>query len=730
MVNHTLGERELATRPDRIDFRDRVYQPRLVSLPHTYPAQDDVSAFLERYRKAAKILDQEKEGACTGFALAAVINFIEWERWMKTSDAHVPDPEAPPNVSARMLYDIARAYDEWEGEAYSGSSCRGAMKGWHKHGVCAHGLWPRDKGHDLGSPSWRRDALLRPLGAYYRVEASSIPDLQAAIHEVSAVYCSARIHEGWDNDNLEPENGIDFSDLVLPVIDRNFPKAGGHAFAMVGYTNEGFIVQNSWGEEWGTGGFALLTYADWLENGYDAWVAALSAPMSANAVANAPVSVSKVSLVKASSGKAMEPLGHKAVIPAWSEDEAYRHSVVMGNEGKLLRRMVEWQTGSEALNQTVFGEAVKAIENSGKHPSGKRSSPKIRDVVLYAHGGLMDEEQAVRRARRLGAWFEANAIYPIFMVWRTSLRESLEVIGTDMVDKFVDERDRLEARSDSAMIERQSAKLQDQFDKTYETLAEKIIGKAVWSQVKHNAKAASDYDGGARQVSKVLHKLIEKYPDLRIHLIGHSAGALLLGEMLEDIGKARPISSVTLMAPACSVRFTNQHYGKALEGGQIEWGGLSIHNLTDRRDRRDTVGPYGRSFLYLIHRALEATRKTPILGLQRSWLLKEDGQTLRKFCNEDPKVLRRALQEELGADLAEDHIKHVHRWHDIACMHGVEVAFHDSAQVVVRESGDDLRQSKRGHASLDHDTELLNATIARILGKPEPPVPVTDLTDV
>lgn len=38
-----------------------------------------------------------------------------------------------------MLYELARRYDEWPGEGYEGSSARGAMKGWVRHGVCLPG---------------------------------------------------------------------------------------------------------------------------------------------------------------------------------------------------------------------------------------------------------------------------------------------------------------------------------------------------------------------------------------------------------------------------------------------------------------------------------------------------------------------------------------------------------------------------------------------------------------
>ena len=79
------------------------------------------------------ILDQGTEGACTGFGLATVAHYLLRRR------AVVPDPEP---VSPRMLYEMAKRYDEWPGEDYSGSSARGAMKGWHKHGVCGETVFP------------------------------------------------------------------------------------------------------------------------------------------------------------------------------------------------------------------------------------------------------------------------------------------------------------------------------------------------------------------------------------------------------------------------------------------------------------------------------------------------------------------------------------------------------------------------------------------------------------
>ncbi|MEJ2230989.1 MAG: C1 family peptidase, partial [Nitrospirales bacterium] len=196
MPTVTLNGKLLDARPDRIDLRDREYQPRLRSLPAQFPDQKLIKQHFGSYAKAKLILDQGEEGACTGFGLAAVINYL---RWRQAKDSRKP---TPPKVSERMLYHLAKQYDEWPGEEYEGSSCRGAMKGWHRHGVCKAATWPyRDKKGAVvflePKAGWDSEAAFCPLGAYYRINKDSITDMQAAIYEVGAVYVSANVHQGW-----------------------------------------------------------------------------------------------------------------------------------------------------------------------------------------------------------------------------------------------------------------------------------------------------------------------------------------------------------------------------------------------------------------------------------------------------------------------------------------------------------------------------------------------------
>ena len=181
--------------PDQLDLRDRPYLPTLLAPPAV-----EMAPVLK-----LPVLHQERTSACTGFALASVVNFLLRRH---------RDPRAP-EMSPFMLYSMARRYDEFpdppkahaepktrseDDKADTGSSLRGAMKGWYKHGVCRRDLW---RGLAMPPPAetpetdWWLDAARRPLGAYYRVDTRSVTDMHVALHDVGILYASALCHSGW-----------------------------------------------------------------------------------------------------------------------------------------------------------------------------------------------------------------------------------------------------------------------------------------------------------------------------------------------------------------------------------------------------------------------------------------------------------------------------------------------------------------------------------------------------
>lgn len=162
------AQRVLNVEGDAPDIRDRMYDPALVELK---PEIDN--------REPGLVLDQGREGACTGFGLAAVINLLNLRRRTKYFRA-----------SVRMLYEMAKKHDEWPGENYDGSSCRGAIRGWNNMGVCGEKNWPYGAVHGGGSDlrltiDRARNARGNTLGAYYRLRPV-VTDYHAAINETGA----------------------------------------------------------------------------------------------------------------------------------------------------------------------------------------------------------------------------------------------------------------------------------------------------------------------------------------------------------------------------------------------------------------------------------------------------------------------------------------------------------------------------------------------------------------
>ena len=226
---------------------------------------------------------------------------------------------------------------------------------------------------------------------------------------------------------------------------------------------------------------------------------------------------------------------------------------------------------------------------------------------------------SVERIRKLAPYFEQNGIYPVFLTWKTGLLESLYGILADSAQRLFPQNRGLGDLFDSV-----GDYFADALDRTIETAAENLGIKAIWSQMKQNAAAAStrgDDDRGVFLTTLALAELKEKLPDLEIHLVGHSAGSILLGHMLDDYPRNQlKAASCTLYAPACSIDFAVRHYQKAVEGSKVlARGDLHLDILDDQREKDDTVGPYRKSLLYLVSRALEDFHKTPLLGLETAF---------------------------------------------------------------------------------------------------------------
>jgi len=544
---------------DPLDLRDLVYESGLFELPFVLDNRDKVPV----------ILDQGEEGACTGFGLAAVVNFLLHNRADSSPPKTRPIAKKEQGASPRMLYEMAKRYDEWKGENYEGSSIRGGMKGWSRHGVCTWSEWPYDaKKADRLTPERQLAALKRPLGAYYRVRHLYLNQMQAALSEAGILYASAQVHEGWQQ--VGRDGMIPYSKALI----------GGHAFAIIGYDGKGFWIQNSWGSKWGTKGFCHIGYDDWLENAYDCWVARLGVPV-----------------VSFTDGKALVH-GRASEFGYIADDsvvlETIRpHFVNLGNDGRFS------QSGLYSSDESDVSEVVLG---GFKARSADWAAP--RRLAIYCHGGLNDEKASAARIASLLPCFLANEIYPLHFMWETGLIDSVRGIVEDAF-----RRGRFQGWTD-ALKER----FYDLLDEGIE-LAARPLGKPVWSQIKDNAERASDDGGGAAfTAAEVATCLAAMDGKAELHLVGHSAGSIFLAHLLEVLAETgTPVKSLTFFAPACTLDLFEAKIAPRL-GNLIER--FALFNLTDAVERDDSVAAYHKSLLYLVSESFEQRHRAPLLGME------------------------------------------------------------------------------------------------------------------
>ncbi|MBA2961400.1 MULTISPECIES: peptidase C1 [Ramlibacter] len=653
-------------RKDPVDLRDRLYQPPPLSLPAQHPPAADVNTLFRDYRTLVR--NQGRDASCTGYGLACVINFARWRQ-----AGFGPGPES---VSARMLYNYARRYDEYAGEDYGGSSCRGALKGWFNHGVCLESDWPD---HQRPRYGYARRALQTTLGVYYRIDTTSITDLQAAVLQTHAIYVSAYTHAGWDELLGKAPSTRVPSHAALPLIafDGVPSRQDGHAFAIVGFNERGFIVQNSWGPAWGLGGFAVLGYADWLANAMDAWVASLGVPGVVQGRLAAPR--------RGAGAAAGEGVDQGRW---WLESRAYEHSVVVGNDGRVDR-----YAGPDELTRTLQHQGCALPDRWFRDDPVAASAP-TRRLVLYAHGGLNSEAEAIERARAMGRYFTGNGCYPLFLVWKTGLAETL----CDLVEDA------------QPVATRRAGGLLDAVTEVTDGIIEGTLGRGagrrVWGEMKENARFACQPRRAGDLLADALQGLAATWGDaLEIHLVGHSAGAIILGHLLELLaarGLAGRVASCHLYAPACTVEFANRYY--APQAGLMQRLWLDI--LSDQQEKDDNVaGLYRKSLLYLVSNALEPDRRTPLLGLERVLDAADAGW-------EGSSQTAQALQA----------------WRDVSREVGLATRTGIVAvpRVPTLAGGGPKTLVRASHGSFDNNIDTVAATLARITGAPLR-LPVDDL---
>ena len=156
------------------------------------------------------------------------------------------------------------------------------------------------------------------------------------------------------------------------------------------------------------------------------------------------------------------------------------------------------------------------------------------------------------------------------------------------------------------------------------------IGKFLWDAMKEKAAAMwlpnpavlPALFADAHPATYFLDQLAscaQANPALRIDLVGHSAGSIVICELLKSAAQRHPalcFGRIALLAPAARIDI----FVREIISHPERFEQLRIYTMQDAVERQDAIAGklYPLSLLYFVSGALEDPSATPISGLERS----------------------------------------------------------------------------------------------------------------
>lgn len=197
--------------------------------------------------------DQARTGSCVGWATVDSVlrwHFVNADRLSR--DMH---------LSPRFIWMAAKETDEFTTQPTTfieavGTSLKAALDIARKYGVVPDSLLPFASGglYPGKLAEFFAIAAQRKISSYFNLGRNP-QHWKAWIANNGPVLTRLDVDDTWA--------GVTHAKPNLDVYHAG-ATYGGHAVALVGYTQKTFVVRNSWGEDWGDKGFAYasMKYAD------------------------------------------------------------------------------------------------------------------------------------------------------------------------------------------------------------------------------------------------------------------------------------------------------------------------------------------------------------------------------------------------------------------------------------------------------------------------------------
>lgn len=222
---------------DRHDERDVMFSSRRVK----FPPRVDLSSVM-----TFPLYDQLNLGSCTAQAIAAHLEFNQIKQGKKKRFA----------PSRLFIYYNERAMEGTVNED-SGAEIRDGIKSVNKLGAPAETLWPYTISQFKVRPPKKAyaDALKNQTIAYQRVSVG-VATMKACLAQGYPFVCGFTVFESFESTTVERTG-------IVPMPEKNEYVLGGHAVLCVGYDDatSRFKCRNSYGKDWGLGGYFEIPYA-------------------------------------------------------------------------------------------------------------------------------------------------------------------------------------------------------------------------------------------------------------------------------------------------------------------------------------------------------------------------------------------------------------------------------------------------------------------------------------
>lgn len=219
--------------PDHRDFKFKIVAP------HDLPPMIDLRS------GCPEVYNQGNLGSCSSNAIGGAFQFEQKKQ------------QKPDFIPSRLFI----YYNEREMEGTinedAGAMIRDGIKSVVDKGVCPEYMWQYIESKFKKKPCdcCYTEALKNQVTEYLRISPHSLYEVKHCLSDGYPVIFGFTIYESMMTDEVAKSG-------IVPIPQANESPIGGHATLAVGYddSKQCLIVRNSWGAEWGIGGYFYLPY--------------------------------------------------------------------------------------------------------------------------------------------------------------------------------------------------------------------------------------------------------------------------------------------------------------------------------------------------------------------------------------------------------------------------------------------------------------------------------------